>query len=459
MVSRNPVGLMRALPVSAVRNPAKSCFQLSLPRCLHFPPMKSKSVEKAYALARERYAALGVDTDQALKALARIPVSMHCWQGDDVGGFEHAGGALGDGLAVTGNYPGKARTPQELRADFERAQSLIPGTQRTNLHASYAECEGKPVDRDALSVAQFQSWIAWAKGLGIGIDFNPTYFSHPLVKGGFTLAHQDKAVRQFWIEHGIRSREIGAAIGKALGKTCLTNVWIPDGMKDSPADRSGPRARLAESLDAVFAKRIDPKQNVDAVEPKLFGIGSESYVVGSHEFYLSYAVSRKKLLTLDAGHYHPTEGIADKISSVMQFLPEIALHVSRGVRWDSDHVVTLTDELQAIAQEIVWGGYTDRVRIGLDYFDASINRVAAWVIGTRNMEKALMLALIAPVERLKAAEREGDFTTRLALMEDAKTLPFGAVWDYYCAEQDVPVGDAWIADVKRYERDVLSRRV
>jgi L-rhamnose isomerase len=422
--------------------------------------MKAKSLEKAYQLARERYAALGVDTDRALRSLAKIPVSMHCWQGDDVGGFEHAGGSkLGDGLAVIGSYPGRARTPQELRADFEKASSLIPGTQRFNLHASYAEMDGRPVDRDALGAAQFQHWIAWARKLGIGMDFNQTYFSHPLVRDGATLSHQDKAIRHFWIEHGIRSREIGAAIGKALGKTCLTNLWIPDGMKDSPADRSAPRARLAEALDAIFAKRIDPKLNVDAVEPKLFGLGSESYVAGSYDFYLPYAVSRKKLLTLDAGHFHPTEGIADKISSVLQFLPEIALHVSRGVRWDSDHVVTLTDELQAIAQEIVWGGYTDRVRIGLDYFDATINRVAAWVIGTRNMEKALLLALIAPIGRLKAAEAAGDLTTRLALMEDAKSLPFGPVWDFYCLQQDVPVGETWLAEVKRYEQDVLSRRV
>ena len=421
--------------------------------------MKTKSLEQAYRLARERYAALGVDTDDALKSAARVPVSMHCWQGDDVGGFEHADGvALGDGLAVTGNYPGKARTPDQLRADFEQAIALIPGRKRFNLHASYAEMSGRHVDRDALGAAQFLNWIAWAKHLGIALDFNQTYFSHPLVKDGCTLTHPDKAIRQFWIEHGIRCREIGAAFGKALGKTCLTNLWIPDGMKDTPADRAGPRTRLAEALDAIFAKRIDPKLNVDAVEPKLFGLGSESFVPGSHEFYLGYAVSRKKLLTLDAGHYHPTEGIADKISSVLQFLPEIALHVSRGVRWDSDHVVTLTDDLQSIAQEIVWGGYLDRVRIGLDYFDASINRVAAWVIGTRNLQKALLLALVAPVARLRAAESAGDYTTRLALLEDAKTLPFGSVWDYYCLQEEVPVGETWLAEVKRYEREVLSRR-
>lgn len=418
----------------------------------------TRKIEPAYTLARERYAALGVDTDAALQQLARIPISIHCWQGDDVGGFENPGGTLGDGLAVTGNYPGKARTPEELRGDFEKVLSLLPGQHRFNLHASYAEMDGKKVERDALSADQFQNWIAWAKSLGIGLDFNQTYFAHPKVERGWTLTHPDKAIRKFWIEHGIRCREIGAAFGKALDKTCLTNLWIPDGMKDTPADRKGPRERLVESLDAIFKKRIDRKLNVDSVEPKLFGIGAESYTPGSHEFYLGYAVSRGTLLTLDAGHYHPTEGIADKVSSVLCFLPEIALHVSRGVRWDSDHVVTLTDELQAIAQEIVWGGFADRVRIGLDYFDASINRVAAWTIGTRNMLKALLLALLAPIERLKAAELEGDYTTRLALMEDAKLLPAGAVWDQYCAQQNAPVGEAWLAEVKQYEKTVLSAR-
>jgi len=418
----------------------------------------AKNLDQAYQLAKERYAALGVDTDKALRKLAGISISMHCWQGDDVGGFENAGGTLGDGLAVTGNYPGKARTPNQLRADFEKATSVIPGSHRFNVHASYAEMNGQKVDRDELSADQFRNWIAWAKKLGIGMDFNQTYFSHPLVKGGFTLTHPERSIRRFWIEHGIRCREIGAAIGKSLGKTCVTNLWIPDGMKDTPADRRGPRERLVESLDAIFKPRIDKKHNLDSVEPKLFGIGAESYTPGSHEFYVGYAVSRGTLLTLDAGHYHPTEGIADKISSVLCFLPTIALHVSRGVRWDSDHVVTLTDELQAIAQEIVWGGYTDRVKIGLDYFDASINRIAAWVIGTRNMVKALLMALVAPIDLLKQHELEGDYTSRLALMEDAKVLPVGAVWDYYCAKQGVPVGDAWLAEVKQYEKDVLSKR-
>ena len=417
-----------------------------------------KQIEQAYRLAQERYATLGVDTDKALKQLAGIPVSVHCWQGDDVGGFENAGEALGGGLAVTGNYPGKARTPAELRADFEKALSVLPGPHRFNLHACYAEMSGRKVDRDELSADQFKNWIAWARTIKIGLDFNPTYFAHPKVVGGVTLTSADKAIRQFWIEHGIRCREIGAAIGKALGNTCLNNIWIPDGMKDTPADRRGPRERLAESLDAMLKKKIDRKYNVDSVEPKLFGIGAESYTPGSSEFYLGYATSRQILLTLDAGHFHPTEGIADKISSVLCFLPEIALHVSRGVRWDSDHVVTLTDELLAIAQEIIWGGQAGRVRIGLDYFDASINRVAAWVIGARNMRKALLLALVAPIAKLRQLEAEGDYTSRLALMEDAKLLPAGAVWDYFCARQGVPVGEAWLAEVKNYERTVLAKR-
>lgn len=414
--------------------------------------------EAAYQLARDRYAALGVDADAALDRLAAFSISIHCWQGDDVGGFEHAGEAPGGGLAVTGNHPGKARTPAELRADFEKALSLIPGRHRMSLHASYAETGGRTVDRDRIGVEQFRGWIAWAKELGIGVDFNQTYFGHPRVDRGLTLTHPDEGIRRFWIEHGIRCREIGAAFGEALGSACVTNLWIPDGMKDTPADRRGPRERLIESLDAVFAKPIDARHNLDSVEPKLFGIGAESYTPGSHEFYLGYAVSRGTLLTLDAGHYHPTEGIADKISSALCFLPEIVLHVSRGVRWDSDHVVTLTDDLQAIAQEVVWNGYGERVHIGLDYFDASINRVAAWVIGARNMLEALLLALLAPVPALRQAELEGDYTTRLALMEDLKVMPFGAVWDEHCRRTNVPGGRDWLREVKRYERDVLAAR-
>jgi L-rhamnose isomerase len=417
-----------------------------------------KHLERAFSLAQERYGELGVDVGRALKRLAGIPISLHCWQGDDVGGFENSGSELGGGLAVTGNYPGKARTAPELRADLEQALALIPGRHRLNLHASYAETGGKKVDRDELEPAHFQTWIEWARTNRLGLDFNPTFFSHPNASSGFTLAHRDPAIRTFWIEHGIRCRKIGAAFGKALGKPCVTNLWIPDGYKDIPADRRAPRERLIESLDAIFKQPLSPKFNLDAVEPKLFGIGSESYVVGSHEFYLGYAISRKKLLCLDAGHYHPTETISDKISSVLQYLPEMLLHVSRGVRWDSDHVVILTDELQAIAQELVRGNYLERVHIGLDYFDASINRVAAWVIGARCMLKALLLALLEPIERLRQLEEEGDHTSRLALLEEIKTLPFGPVWDYYCLKQDVAIGEAWLDEVKRYESETLSKR-
>ncbi len=418
----------------------------------------SPNLGKSFALARERYAALGVNVDRALKILETIPISLHCWQGDDVGGFENPGTGPGGGLVATGNYPGKARTPDELRADLEKAFSLIPGRHRLNLHAFYGEFGGKKVDRDQIAPEHFSRWISWAKQKGLGLDFNPTCFSHPKAADGFTLSHQDKAIRDFWIEHCIRSREVGAAIGKALGKPCVTNVWIPDGMKDTPADRKAPRERLADSLDKIFAKKISPKFNLDAVEPKLFGIGSESYVVGSHEFYLGYAVSRQKLLCLDAGHYHPTEGIADKISSVLQFLPEILLHVSRGVRWDSDHVVILNDDLLAIAREIVANDFLRRVHIGLDYFDASINRVAAWTIGARNLLRALLFALLEPTEQLRAAEAAGDYTTRLAWQEEVKSLPFGAVWDFYCASQNVPLGETWLAEVKRYEKEVLLKR-
>jgi L-rhamnose isomerase len=402
---------------------------------------------KSFALAKERYAALGVNVDRALKILETIPISLHCWQGDD------------GGLVATGNYPGKARTPDELRADLEKAFSLIPGRHRLNLHAFYGEFGGKKVDRDQIAPEHFSRWISWAKQKGLGLDFNPTCFSHPKAADGFTLSHRDQAIREFWIEHCIRSREIGAAMGKALGKPCVTNVWIPDGMKDTPADRKAPRERLTDSLDKIFAKKISPKFNLDAVEPKLFGIGSESYVVGSHEFYLGYAVSRQKLLCLDAGHYHPTEGIADKISSVLQFLPEILLHVSRGVRWDSDHVVILNDDLLAIAREIVANDFLRRVHIGLDYFDASINRVAAWTIGARNLLRALLFALLEPTEQLHAAEAAGDYTTRLVWQEEVKSLPFGAVWDFYCASQNVPVGETWLAEVKRYEKEVLLKRM
>ncbi len=419
---------------------------------------RKTNLAQAYRLARERYAALGVDTDKTLRTLARVPLSLHCWQGDDVGGFESAAAELSGGLVATGNYPGKARTPAELRADAAQALALIPGKHRFNLHASYGEFGGRKIDRNEVAPEHFKGWIAWAGSLGIGLDFNPTCFSHPKAASGFTLSHADKSIRRFWIEHCQAAREIGAAMGKALGTPAVTNVWIPDGMKDTPADRRGPRERLAEALDTVFARKLNPKHNLDAVEGKLFGIGAESYTVGMHEFYLGYATRRQILLCLDAGHYHPTENMADKISSVLCFIPEILLHVSRGVRWDSDHVVTLTDELLAIAQELVRGDYLGRTHLGLDFFDASINRVAAWVIGARNLLRALCYAMLEPYPRYRELERDGDYTSRLALMEEARTLPWTAVWDYHCLRQDVPVGEAWLAEVKRYEREVLSRR-
>jgi L-rhamnose isomerase len=421
--------------------------------------MSSKnSIEKSFTLAKERYAEIGVDAERVLTSLAKVPVSLHCWQGDDVGGFENFGGTLGGGLVATGNYPGKARTPAELRADAEKALSLIPGKHRFNLHAFYGDFGGKKVDRNEIKPAHFKSWIDWAKSIGIGLDFNPTCFSHPNAANGFTLSHPDKAIRRFWIEHCQASREIGAAMGKALGSPTVTNIWIPDGMKDSPADRRGPRERLAGALDEVFKKPLSPKHHLDAIEGKLFGIGAESYTVGMHEFYLGYAVKNQKLVCLDAGHFHPTENVSDKISSVLCFVPEILLHVSRGVRWDSDHVVILNDELLGIAQELVRGDYLGRTHIGLDYFDASINRVAAWTIGARNMLRALGQAMLEPVDQLKQLELAGDYTSRLALMEESKSMPFAAVWDFYCLQHGAPVGEQWLAEVKKYEQDVLSKR-
>jgi L-rhamnose isomerase len=413
-------------------------------------------LEAAFTLARDRYAELGVDADAAMARLGQLAISLHCWQGDDVGGFEKRQSELGGGLAVTGNYPGKARTAEELRADLDEALSLIPGRHRLNLHACYLEW-AKPVERNELRPEHFQSWIEWAQTRGLGIDFNPTYFAHPKAED-FTLAHKDSDIREFWIEHGIACRRIGAAIGAKLGTPCVTNFWIPDGYKDAPADRLAPRRRLIESLDRVFAEPLDPRHNLDAVEAKLFGIGSESYVAGSHEFYFGYAISRQKLLCLDSGHFHPTETIADKISSVLLYVPAILLHVSRGVRWDSDHVVTFGDDLVAIAQELVRGDFIDRAHLGLDFFDASINRIAAWVIGTRNFLKALLVALLEPTSRLRALELEGNYTARLALLEELKTMPFGAVWDHACERAGVPVGEAWLAQVNRYEREVLSKR-
>ncbi len=412
----------------------------------------------AFDLAKERYAGIGVDVDAALEQLAQVAISIHCWQGDDVGGFESAGSVLGGGLAVTGNYPGKARTIQELRADIEEAMRLIPGRHRVNLHAIYGDFSGGRADRDAIEVKHFQSWIDWCKANGFGMDFNPTCFAHEKAADGFTLAHPDDGIRDFWIEHCKRSRAIAAEIGKQLGSPAVTNIWIPDGYKDLPADRQAPRMRLAASLDTIFEEKLSPARNLDAVESKLFGIGSESCVVGSHEFYLGYAVKNQMLLCLDAGHFHPTEGIADKISAVLAFLPGLLLHVSRGVRWDSDHVVLLDDPTRSIMEEIVRCDALDRVRIGLDFFDASINRVAAWVIGTRAAQKALLLALLEPRELLRDAEVSGDFTTRLAIFEALKVMPFGEIWEEFCRRQDTPGENDWLREVKAYERTVLAAR-
>lgn len=414
-------------------------------------------IEGAYRLAQERYAALGVDTDAALDTLRKIPISLHCWQGDDVGGFEDPERGLGGGILATGNYPGKARTVAELRQDLDQTYALLPGSHRLNLHAIYLESSRK-VERNAITPEHFAGWVDWAKAGGHGLDFNPTYFSHPLADSGFTLAHPDAGIRQFWIEHGIACRKIGETFGRELGTACVTNLWIPDGYKDIPVDRKAPRERLKASLDAVFAEKLDPKYHLDAVESKLFGIGSESYVVGSHEFYMGYAIQNDVLLCLDSGHFHPTEGIADKISSALLFVDEVLLHVSRGVRWDSDHVVIWNDDLQAIMQEIVRGDFLNRVHIGLDFFDASINRVAAWTIGTRNTLRALLAALLEPIAMLREFENDGNHTSRLALLEEAKGLPIGAVWDYHCQQAGVPVGMAFMDAINAYEKTVLANR-
>lgn len=418
----------------------------------------TQPIQDAYALAKERYAALGVDTDQALDHLAGITLSLHCWQGDDVAGFESPDGELGGGIATTGNYPGKARNAEELRRDLDRAYSLLPGRHRLNLHAIYAETGGAKVERNELQPEHFAAWVDWAKANGHGIDFNPTCFSHPMADSGFTLASYDQGVRQFWIEHCIASRKIGEYFGRELGTPAVTNIWIPDGFKDTPVDRATPRRLLKESLDQILAVPVDRQYNLDAVESKLFGLGSESYVVGSHEFYLGYAITNDVLLCLDSGHFHPTESVADKLSSVLLYLDEVLLHISRGVRWDSDHVVTLSDETQAMLHEIVRQNALDRVHIGLDFFDASINRVAAWVIGARNVQRAALVALLEPIDQLREWEQSGDYTARLALLEELKGMPWAAVWDYFCLQHDVPVGAQYLHEIRTYETRELAQR-
>ncbi|MBT2627148.1 L-rhamnose isomerase [Bacillus sp. ISL-32] len=408
--------------------------------------------------AKQEYEKWGINVEQVLEKIKQVPISIHCWQGDDIEGFEPNKSELSGGIDVTGNHPGKAHTPEELRRDLEKALSLIPGKHRVNLHAIYAETSGEAVERDELLPRHFEKWVRWAKDRGLGLDFNPTLFSHPKAAEGLTLSHPDIEIREFWINHCIACRRIGEYFGRELGTPCLTNIWIPDGYKDIPSDRLTPRKRLKESLDRIFKENISEKHNLDSVESKLFGLGSESFVVGSHEFYLGYALKNNKLCLLDTGHFHPTEAVSNKISAMLLYSDKLALHVSRPVRWDSDHVITLDDELREIALEIVRNEALDNVMIGLDFFDASINRVAAWTIGTRNMIKALLYAMLVPNGHLKQLQEEGRFTERLALFEEFKTYPFGAIWDYYCEEMGVPVKEAWLEEVKQYEREVLFKR-
>lgn len=415
------------------------------------------SIQIAYKIAQERFADINVDTTKALAALNTIPVSMHCWQGDDVRGFENLDQALTGGIQATGNYLGKARNPQELKSDLEQALALIPGPNRLNLHAIYLESD-TPVARNEIKPKHFQGWIDWAKTNKLGLDFNPSCFSHPLSDDGFTLSHVNDEVRAFWIEHCIASRHISASFGEQLGSASVMNIWVPDGYKDQAVDKLAPRQRLMAALDEIIKEKINPKYHLDAVESKLFGIGAEAYTTGSNEFYFGYATSRQTALCMDAGHFHPTELVSDKISTALLYIPQLLLHVTRPVRWDSDHVVSLDDETQAIAHEIIRTNALNRIHIGLDFFDASINRIAAWVIGTRNMKKALLRALLEPTAMLKNIENKGDYTTRLALLEEQKSLPWAAVWDYYCEQENVPVGQAWLEPVRAYEANVLAKR-
>ncbi|MGY0617384.1 L-rhamnose isomerase [Vibrio sp. FJH11] len=419
--------------------------------------MSKEQIISAYEQAKAVFEKYGVDTDKALELLNQTPISMHCWQGDDVRGFESPDTALSGGIQATGNYPGAAKTPAQLRADMEKAFSLIPGKKRVNLHAIYLDAD-EYVERDQIKPEHFARWVEWAKEKDLGLDFNPTLFSHPKADDGLTLSHPDEEIRQFWIDHVKASRKISEYFGRELGSASFMNIWIPDGMKDQPVDRLSPRARLADSLDKALAEKIDTAFHKDAVESKLFGIGAEAFTVGSNEFYLAYAATRGTALCLDAGHYHPTEVISDKISACSLYVNDLQLHVTRPVRWDSDHVVSFDDETQAIMREIVRNNLLDRVAIGLDFFDASINRIAAWVIGTRNAQKALLKALLEPVEQLKAAEASFDYTTRLGLIEEAHSLPWAAVWNYHCHQHEVPVGFDWIKDVKDYEATILETR-
>jgi L-rhamnose isomerase len=421
--------------------------------------MKKETIENSYQIAKEQYALLGVDTDKVLAEMDNINISLHCWQTDDVGGFEKAGSVLGGGgIQATGNFPGKAKTIEQMRADLDKVMSLLPGKQRLNLHAIYGEFAGETVDRDKIEIKHFQGWIDWAKNRGIGLDFNCTCFSHPLADDGYTLSSKDEKIRKFWVEHTKRCRSIGAEMGKQLSSPTVHNIWIPDGSKDTPVDRHTLRKNLKKSLDEIFSVKYPKEYLKDSVESKLFGIGSESMVVGSHDFYVGYAIKNNTMITLDNGHFHPTEQVGDKISSILNFVDEILLHLTRGVRWDSDHVVTFNDELLLITQEIVRAKALKNVSVGLDFFDASLNRIGAYVIGTRSAQLAFMYALLEPFQSLVNYEEKGKNFERLALLELLKTKPFGAVYDYYCMKKNVPVAQDYIADIIKYEEEVLMKR-
>ncbi|MBD0865309.1 MAG: L-rhamnose isomerase [Rhodobacteraceae bacterium] len=410
----------------------------------------------SYENAKAVFAGWGVDTETAIERLQTVPISMHCWQGDDVMGFERQTGSSGGGIQVTGNHLGRARNPDELRADLAFAYSMIPGRHRCNLHAMYMDTDETP-DRDELEYRHFAPWVDWAKAQDIGIDFNPTFFAHAKADDNLTLSHPVAGVRDFWVEHGKRTRDIAARIGAELGNPCVNNIWVPDGYKDIPIDRMAARKRLEASLDAILAPEQNSAQILDAVESKLFGIGIEAYTVGSHEFYLGYAIRKGTLLCLDMGHFHPTESIADKLSAVALSLPQILLHVSRPMRWDSDHVILLNDDILAIAHELVSADLLDRTFIGLDFFDATISRTAAWVIGVRNMQKALLRALLTPWDQLRSAEHKLDFTTRLTMTEEFRDLPFGAIWAEFCERLEKPSGLSLIGELDAYQARVASR--
>ncbi len=420
---------------------------------------RKELTERAYAIAREQYAHAGIDTDRAIADMDNVVLSLHCWQADDVGGFETPDASLsGGGIQATGNYPGKATTIEQMRLDLEKVLSLLPGKYRLNLHALYGDFKGKFVDRDAIEPEHFQSWIDWCKKMGIGMDFNPSFFSHPKAQSGFTLSSKDDAIRKFWVEHLKKCRKISAEIGRQLGTPCVMNTWIPDGSKDVPVDRQGHRVLLKQSLDEVLSVEYPKEHMKDAIESKLFGIGAESMTVGSQEFYLGYAIKNNRLICLDNGHFHPTEQVGDKISACLLFVDELLLHLTRPVRWDSDHVVTLNEDVQLIASEIIRNNLLSRVNIGLDFFDASINRIGAYVVGSRAVKKAFLYALLEPVKQLKEMEEQGQYFERLAVMEEMKTRPFGAVWDYYCLKSEVPVADDYITEIQEYERRVLNHR-